>query len=77
MSCTVEGLVSEGAETLDEGETVQRAAEVMAERDLGSLVITRDGRVSGVFTESDLLKRVIGKGRYPAAVSVGEFASDR
>jgi CBS domain-containing protein len=72
MRCTVEGLVSEVAVTLDEHASVQKAAELMAERDLGSLVITREGRVSGVFTESDLLRRVVGAGRDPAALTVGD-----
>jgi CBS domain-containing protein len=72
MRCTVESLVSEVVVTLDEQASVQAAAELMAERNLGSLVITRDGRVSGLFSESDLLRRVVGAGRDPAAVTVGE-----
>ena len=75
MRCMVEELVSEVAVTLDEHASVQRAAELMAERDLGSLVITRDGRVSGLFTESDLLRRVVGVERDPAAVTVGEVCT--
>jgi len=75
MRCTVEELVSEVAVTLDEGASVAQAAAVMAERDLGSLVLTRNGRVSGLFTESDLLKRVVGRGLDPAAVKVGEVCA--
>jgi signal-transduction protein with cAMP-binding, CBS, and nucleotidyltransferase domain len=75
MRCTVEALVSEVAVTLEEYASVQRAAQLMAERNLGSLVITRDGRVSGLFTESDLLRRVVGVERDPAAVSVGEVCT--
>jgi CBS domain-containing protein len=75
MRCTVEELVSEVAVTLDEQASVQKAAELMAEHDLGSLVVTRDGRVSGLFTESDLLRRVVGMGRDPTAVTVGAVCS--
>jgi signal-transduction protein with cAMP-binding, CBS, and nucleotidyltransferase domain len=75
MRCAVETLVSEVAATLDEQVSVQRAAALMAERGLGSLVITRDGRVAGLFTESDLLRRVVAAGRDAAAVSVGEVCS--
>jgi CBS domain-containing protein len=75
MRCTVEELVSKVPVTLDEGESVAQAAKLMAEQDLGSLVLIRDGRVSGVFTENDLLKRVIGAGRDPAAVTVGEVCT--
>lgn len=75
MRCKVEELVTEVALTLDENASVQQAAELMAERNLGSLVITRDGRVSGLFSESDLLRRVVGAGRDPAAVTVGEVCT--
>jgi len=75
MRCTVESLVSEVVVTLDEQASVQTAAELMAEHNLGSLVITRDGRVSGLFSESDLLRRVVGAGRDPAAVTVGEVCT--
>ncbi len=75
MRCRVEELVGEVAVTLDEHASVQQAAELMAERDLGSLVITRDGRVSGVFSESDLLRRVVGAGRDPATLTVGEVCT--
>lgn len=75
MRCTVEELVTEVALTLDENASVQQAAELMAGRDLGSLVVTRDGRVSGLFSEADLLRRVVGAGRDPALVTVGEVCT--
>lgn len=75
MSCTVERLVTEGAAVLGEDTSVAEVARVMAERNLGSLVLTRDGRVVGVFTESDLLRRVIGAGLDPATLAVGEVCT--
>lgn len=75
MGCRVEELITGVPVTLDEGASVQRVAELMAERDLGSLVVTRDGRVSGVFTERDLLRRLVGAGRDPASVTLGEVST--
>jgi PAS domain S-box-containing protein len=45
--------------------TVRAAAELMASRDISCLVVTNDGAVAGVFTERDLLKRVIAPKRNP------------
>jgi len=75
MSCTVGRLVTEGVAVLGEDTSVAEVARVMAERNLGSLVLTRDGRVVGVFTESDLLRRVIGAGLDPATLAVGEVCT--
>jgi CBS domain-containing protein len=75
MKCTVGALVRQVAVVLEEHASVQRAAELMTAHALGSLVVTLDGRVSGLFTESDLLRRVVGTGRDPGAVTVGEVCS--
>jgi len=75
MRCTVEALANQVAVTLDEGATVREAAQLMTKGGLGSLVVTRDGRVSGLFSESDLLNRVVGAGRDPDAVTVGEVCA--
>jgi signal-transduction protein with cAMP-binding, CBS, and nucleotidyltransferase domain len=75
MRCTVDELVSEGVATLEEDASVQQAAQLMAEQDLGSLVLTRGGRAVGVFTESDLLRRVVAAGREPVSLPVGEVCT--
>jgi CBS domain-containing protein len=46
---------------------VADAVAVMAERDVGAvLVMTEDGLVAGIFSERDLLVRVVRAGRDPA-----------
>lgn len=44
-------------------ETVQRAAQLMAERGIGGLVVTEGGRLVGIFTERDILRRVVAQQR--------------
>ena len=44
----------------------------MAERNLGSVVVTEDDRVIGLFTESDLIRRVVGCGKDPESVTLGD-----
>lgn len=58
--------------TLDERSTALQAAQVMTERFIGSVVVTGAGRVKGIFTERDLVKRVIAAGRDPGGAHLGE-----
>ena len=47
-------------------ETVQTAAERMAGRVCGSVLVCNGDRLCGIFTEHDLMTRVVGKGRRQA-----------
>lgn len=47
--------------------SVLEAARYMSERHIGAVLIGTDGRLSGIFTERDLLTRVVAAGRDPAA----------
>jgi CBS domain-containing protein len=58
--------------TVDPRATVLEAALLMNEHKIGSLVVIDDGRVIGMFTERDVLRRVVGEQREPAATPVGE-----
>ena len=45
----------------DQGMSVFDAARLMAESDVGSLIVKDQGDVCGIFTERDLLKRVVAR----------------
>jgi len=47
--------------------TVLEAAKLMSEADVGSLIVRRDRQVLGIFTERDLLRRVVAAGKDPHA----------
>jgi len=55
--------------------SVADACKVMGDRHVGSLLISREGLVSGIFTERDLLSKVLGKDRNLASIKVGDYAS--
>lgn len=50
-------------ELLPSGTTVRAAARNMAQRHIGAVLIGSDGRLEGIFTERDLLIRVVAGGR--------------
>jgi CBS domain-containing protein len=57
---------------LRESATVQEAIErMLARRQAGVLVVDADGRLTGIFTERDVLTRVAGRGRDPRQTTLG------
>ncbi len=55
--------------------TVLEATRQMAEAGVGSVVIEDNAGADGIFTERDLLKRVVVAGRDPAATLLSEVMS--
>ena len=57
--------------------TVMEAAEFMAKRRIGAVcVLDGDGRLMGVFSERDLMNRVVVLRRDPATLQLGEVTSE-
>jgi CBS domain-containing protein len=48
------------------------AARLMSERHLGALVVVHGEKVIGIFTERDILNRIVGQARDPAATAIRE-----
>jgi IMP dehydrogenase len=53
-------------------DSVLAAASLMNERSIGGLVVTEGDRLIGVFTERDILRRVVAAKRDPASTPVRE-----
>ena len=60
MSSVAEILAKKGQDVLviEESEPVLTAVETMLEKNVGALVVTRDGAVAGIFTERDYFRRI-------------------
>jgi CBS domain-containing protein len=52
--------------------TVREAARGMNEHGIGSLLVVEDGEVIGIFTERDVLKRVVDGGKDPDGTTISE-----
>lgn len=60
---------------IEPGATVLDAANAMNEGRLGSLMVVKAGRVIGIITERDILRKVVAGKRDPSAVTVQEVMS--
>jgi len=70
-------LSTKGAEvkTLPTTASALEAAIQMTEQHIGSVLVTEDGRITGIFTERDVLRRIVSEQRDPARTMLGEVMS--
>jgi CBS domain-containing protein len=76
-SRVAEILEGKGASVLsiDADASVLEAVRLMVEENVGSLLVTEDGRIAGIVTERDYLRRVTLEGRTEEETRVGEIMS--
>lgn len=55
--------------------SVLEALQLMAEKNIGSLVVLQDGKYQGIMTERDYSRKVILKGKHSNDTTVGEIMS--
>ena len=58
--------------SVDSGATVRDAVAMMNEHAIGSVIVLDGDRLVGIFTERDVLTRIVAEARDPASVRVGE-----
>jgi CBS domain-containing protein len=58
--------------TVEPKASVTEAVEVMAEHAVGAVAVVENGRLLGIFTERDLMLRVVLRHRHPKNTTVGE-----
>lgn len=58
--------------SIDPDASVLDAARLMNEHHIGSLVVLVNGALAGIFTERDIMRRVVARQRDPASTTVRE-----
>ncbi len=61
--------------TVEHGASVADAARLMTRHQIGAVPVLDNGRLVGIFSERDVLNRVVAAGRNPVATPVGEVMS--
>ncbi|WP_405159724.1 CBS domain-containing protein [Nocardia sp. NBC_01499] len=73
---TARDIMKPGAQWISKDETVGKAARVMAELGVGSLVIADDNdRMCGIITDRDIVVKCIAQGRSPATTRAAELCA--
>jgi CBS domain-containing protein len=72
MSCIHNLIKNQDTYRADVGQTVLEVAQAMVDRNIGAVPVLQDGLLVGVFSERDLMRRVVVEGRDPARTRVGE-----
>jgi CBS domain-containing protein len=74
MADTIRDLLKGDPVTVEAGATVEEAAKLMDQKDVGNVLVVENGEVKGIVTDRDIVVRVIAKGEGPDA-SVREAAT--
>jgi CBS domain-containing protein len=61
--------------TVERQASVKDAADVMTKHQIGAVPVLETGRLVGIFTERDVMGRVVAAGRDPQRTTVGEVMS--
>jgi len=56
----------------DSGQTVLEVAQAMVSRNIGAVPVVRDGLLVGIFSERDLMSRVVAQGLDPRTLRVDD-----
>jgi CBS domain-containing protein len=72
---SVESLMKRDPVGVESGASVADAARRMREAGVGAVLVLEQGRLAGIFSERDLLTRVVAEGKSPGATRVGEVAT--
>jgi CBS domain-containing protein len=75
MAQAIKDVMTRTTRTLDRGASVQQAAQIMAEDDIGAVIVVDGDTVSGIVTDRDITVRSTAKGRAPADATVGDVIS--
>ncbi len=76
MSCIHDLVKNQETYRADVNQSVLEVAHAMVERNIGAVPVLRNGYLVGVFSERDLMRRVVVEGRDPALTTVGEVMTD-
>lgn len=71
----ISDIMARSLEFIEPGATIQEAAELMGELDVGALPVGSPQDLQGILSDRDILFRVVAEGRDPAVVKVREAMS--
>ena len=65
--------ITKGVVTVNENDTAFEISQLMDDEDIGAVVVMRKGKIVGMVSERDVVRRVVAKRKSPADTRVKEF----
>jgi CBS domain-containing protein len=75
MAVTVASLMTPEPVVVDAETDLLRCARLMRDREIGSVGVVLDGRLSGVLTDRDIVTRAVARDRDPRSIPVSDIAT--
>lgn len=75
VTCYLDRSDQRSLSTCSVSDSVLDAAKQMNAEHIGSLPVLSGGQLVGIFTERDVLKRIVAEGREPSSTTIGEVMS--
>ena len=75
MAQSIRDVMTADPRTVEPGDSVVDAARQMAEGDVGAVLVTENGSVTGILTDRDIAVRVVAEGRDPQGTKVGDVCT--
>jgi len=69
----IKNYMQENLAMIEEPTSVQKAAQLMKEKKIGSLLVTRNGEITGIVTEEIFTRKVLGSNLNPESTLVSEL----
>ncbi len=63
--------------SVNRDQTVAETVRYMAEKNVGAVPVLKEDRLVGVFSERDVIKRVLARGLDPATINVGDVMTTK
>ena len=76
MACIYDLIKEQETYRADVSQSVLELAQAMVDRNIGAVPVLRDGELVGIFSERDLMRRVVAAGLDPATIQVSEVMTD-
>jgi CBS domain-containing protein len=75
MATIVRDVMMTNLQSVEAGTSIQQAATVMRDNDIGDVLVVADGNLRGIVTDRDLVVRSLANGHQPDATPVGDVCS--
>lgn len=75
MAKQVREFMTSNPAVLGASTSVREAAKLMREKDIGDVIVQKDGRLCGIVTDRDIVVRAIAQGKDPASTNLESICS--